>query len=79
MKSTIEQKELIYQRAEEIQESNQMDFDYEETDILKSRFTCLREAINYVYPEKSKKLADIMALGHENETYNQSTKNWNKY
>ena len=56
-----------------------MEFDYEETDVLKSRFTCLREAINYVYPEKSKKLADIMALGHENETYNQSTKNWEKY
>jgi hypothetical protein len=53
-----EVKNRIRQIAEEKRESNEIDLAYNETEVKKSWFTCIREAINYVELKRSNKLSE---------------------
>jgi hypothetical protein len=83
MKTSKEQKERILAIAEEIQETNDIKNVYrsERDQVIKSWFTCIREAINYKEPKQSNKLSERSANYHEsrNERYNYNTKSFIKY
>lgn len=73
---TKKEKESILAIADELLSVSE-DMVYYEGGTPKSRFTCIREAINYKTQKKSNKLSECMGRAHEEEKFNHLTKSWN--